>query len=81
MPKQAPPPDFSSLLEEYGETKDKRVKCMVCDSMYRELIDEMQRRGGGGPSISRFLKRRLDLDMGVSVLVRHKNTHLDAGAK
>lgn len=75
-----PAPDLTELISEYESTRDNRRSCIACDSPHRALLDELLRRGGGSPSIARFMKRRLDVDMSQHTLQRHKSMHLDAGS-
>lgn len=71
--------DIDDLLEEYEKSRDNRRACKVCESLYVELIDEMLRRGGGTPSITRFLHTRLGIEIGQSALARHRLMHLGDG--
>lgn len=69
----------NDFMHNYG--RGRLRTCLACDSKHRELIDILLRGGAGGPSVSKFLRERLDTQIGDACLGRHKSEHLDAPAE
>ena len=71
-------PDLEDLINTFQEKYTRKLRCRVCDSAHRELIEILMRAGHGGPAISRFLRGELEEQISQAVLSRHKAEHLDA---
>ncbi len=67
----------SELVAEFETIKAKAAAtCLVCNSSYLSLINELLSRGAGGASLSAFLQKRLSISIGETSIRRHKRNHL-----
>lgn len=69
------PPDINELVSEFEKTYPRKPECRVCATEWRELIDVLFSRGAGANSVSAFMKRKLDLEIGKDALLRHRREH------
>lgn len=76
--KGTPPLDLEQEVAVYEERyRFKRGRaCMVCDSQYRGLIEELFKRNASRRSISRFLAERYGEHVGETSLDTHRVRHM-----